>query len=67
MKYNSGLVHARTKFELNNSKFAQVRKSKANFQEIQNLKHLDASIDFSQIQDQRFLLDILYLCAILGQ
>ena len=67
MKHNLVLVHSRTKFELNNSKFAQVRKFEANFQKIQNLKYSNALIDFCRIQDQRSLLDILYLCAVLGQ
>ena len=59
MKHNLVLVHSRTKF-------AQVRKLRANFQKTQNLKYLKASIDFGQIQYQRSLLDILYLCAVLG-
>ena len=32
------LVRSRTKFERDNSKFAQVRKFRANFQKIQNLR-----------------------------
>ena len=49
MKHNLVLVHSRTKFELNNSKFAQIRKFKANFQKIKNLKYSNALINFFQI------------------
>ena len=53
MKHNLILVYSRTKYELNNSEFAQVRKFRTNVQKIPNLKYLKASIDFDQIQDQR--------------
>ena len=47
--------------------FSTFTKFRANFQKIKNLKYLNASIDFGQIQDQRSSLDVLYLCAVLGQ
>ena len=66
MKHNLVSVHSRTIFQFNNSKFAQIRKFRANFQKIQKLKYLKASIDFGRIQYQKSSLDMLYLRAVLG-
>ena len=65
MKLYLLLVHSRKEFELDKSKFVQVRQFRANFQKIQNLKNLNSSIDFGEIQYQRSLIDIVYLCAVL--
>ena len=44
-----------------------VRQFWTNFQKIQNLKKFNARIDFGQIQYQRFLIDIIYSCVVLGR
>ena len=41
MKHNIVLVYSSTKFQLDNSKFAQVRQFRANFQKIQNFKNFE--------------------------
>ena len=58
--------HSRT-FQLGNLKFARVRQFLENSQKFQNPKNLNASIDFEQIKNQRLLIDILYLCIVLGR
>ena len=67
MKHQLVLVHSYTNFQLNNSKFAQVTQFRENSQKTKISKNLNASIDFGQIQYQRSLIDVLYLCAILGR
>ena len=46
-KYYCVLVHWGSKFELDKSKFAQVRQLKANFRKIQNLKESDREPELS--------------------
>ena len=41
MKHYVVLVHSSTKFQLKNSKFAQVKQFRANFQKIKNLKKFE--------------------------
>ena len=58
IKHYSVLVHLPTKSQLDKSKFAWVR---------QLWKNLNATIDFGQIQYQSSLMDVIYLCLVLGR
>ena len=63
----STLMDQFTHFELDNSKFSEARQFGRKFFKFKNLKNLNAPIDFGQIEHQSSLVDILYLCKILGR
>ena len=65
MKPYLELVRSRTKFELDNLKFAQVRQFRANFRKIQNLKKFERFDRFWPNSTPKVL--DRYLCAVLGR
>ena len=67
IKHHSVFVHLRTKFQLEKSKFAWVRQFWENSQTFKIWNNLNASIDFGQVQYQSSLIDIIYLCIVLGR
>ena len=67
IKHHLVIMHLPTKFQLYKSKFAWVRQFWENSQKIKNQKNLNATIDFGEIQYQSSLINIIYLCVVLGR
>ena len=60
-------MYLRTKFQLDKSKFAQLDNFEKILKKFKIWKNLNASIDFGQIQYQSSLMNVIYLCVVLGR
>ena len=67
IKHHSVLVHLPTKFQVDKSKLAWVRQFEKILKKFKIWKNLNALIGFGQIRYQSSLMNVIYLCVVLGR